>query len=585
MAAIETDWWRRWPGIYQAEKADFERVGADVTEKRASNGQLTLDVRWPLQNGETVDLVVDYSPHHPHCRPRVSSDQFRTAFARHVDPFSGGLCLITQDGDQWNSHQTVAGLIDEQLQKIIDANAVRSEGTPAKAADLEEHAPDPLTAYYDHTCEVMSAVFFDGNAKTVTENFGLLDISIRNRQIQTPERPFEACLDHVNSAAGTRLSTMRGKWRPAGQWKAISGPWVRLDIPRSASADELFSAAQDKSRQLAILQPAMLQQLDQMWSQPFNITGILFQDEMKYDGERFGDAWLFVVSRQNTRGQTERTLARAHRLSDDILARAPSVQPFAGKKIVVLGTGAIGSFVAIELVRSGVAALVLVDHDSVEPGNSVRWPLGQASWGIPKSWALDAHIQLNYPRTKVTAEPRKIGSSFIDSKKGQVNHLKHDADMVRNADLVIDTTASVEVASALSNLCLDVGTDYLMAYATMGAAGGVVLEQPITGRACYVCLLENWASEILPGPPVDESGMIVPVGCNAPTFTGASFDLQEVSLSAVRSASAMLREQGLEHRQTRLAILDFTKSSERRIPEWSLKHVEAQCTRCNQKAD
>lgn len=583
MGTVETDWWRRWPGIYQSEQDAFSQFGAKVTEVRAKNGQLVLAVQWPLAEDKHLDLVVEYSPHHPHCRPRVSSEQLRTDFIRHVDPFTGSLCLITQDGDQWDSNQSVAALINEQLQKIYVANQLHSGGDVASASKVEEHAPDPLSAYYDHTCEPMSVLYFDGGAKSVNGPFGFNTFSIRDRPTRTTKDQFEGYLDRVDSPTSQRLARLRDKWRPSGQWQKVSGPWVRLDVPRQATADELFAMAQKELRRHSVLQPALLARLEQMWRQPFSITSILFQDELNYGSNRFGDAWFCIVSRQSDRGQIKRTLVRTHRLDDDILARAPSAKPFAGKRIVVLGAGAIGSFVTIELARAGAEEVVIADSDIVEPGNSVRWPLGQASWGMPKPTALAAHIQQNFPRTTVSSEGRKIGMSYLGQDGKHINGLKHDLEMVKNADLVIDTTASVEVASALSSLCKDVGTDYLMAYATMGAAGGLIFEQPATGPACYVCLRENWTSGTLAGPPVDETGMIVPVGCNAPTFTGASFDLQEVSMSAMRSAASMLKEQGLERRQTRLANLEFAKFQDRRFPEWSLDEVAARCSRCNPK--
>lgn len=584
MTAIQTDWWRRWPDIYEAETADFGRFGAQVSEKKASNGQLTLDVRWPLQNDEFVDLVVEYSSHHPYCRPRVISETYRNTLSRHVDPFSGTLCLITQDGDQWDSQQTVASLIKEQLVQILRANELRAEGTVEAAADLEEQAPDPLTAYYDHTCEPGSVIHFDGDAKRIPEQFGYSEYSVQSRQIRLEQHSFEACLERVKGPSGKVLCTMRAKWRPAGQPEKQNGPWVRLDPPRNATPEELFEMASAKLKQRAALQPAYLRQLERTWNQPFSITAIFFQDEMRYEGDRFGDAWLFVISRRKQGGKVEHSLARPQRLSDDILARAPSTRPLANRKIAVLGTGAIGSFIAIELARSGVGELVLVDSDIVEPGNSVRWPLGQSSWGFPKAVALQGHLRLNFPRTKVTSEVWKIGSTHVVLKNKSVNGFKHDLEMVRQADLVIDATASVEVACAISNLCKDAATDYLMAYATMGAAGGLVLEQPAGGPSCYVCLSEHWALGSLPGPREDPTGMMVPVGCNAPTFTGASFDLQEVSLAAIRSATAMMAEQENAKRVTRLAILNMTESDSRRHPEWKQYEVSAQCSRCHPKA-
>jgi len=82
-----------------------------------------------------------------------------------------------------------------------------------------------------------------------------------------------------------------------------------------------------------------------------------------------------------------------------------------------------------------------------------------------------------------------------------------------------------------------------MGYATVGLAGGVVARFVHDSKSCLVCLHEHRKDEKhISKPRLDNTGMVTPLGCNAPTFTGGGFDLQEVSLEVVRSAVGLLSE-------------------------------------------
>ncbi|MCA6115261.1 ThiF family adenylyltransferase [Bradyrhizobium sp. WSM 1738] len=81
----------------------------------------------------------------------------------------------------------------------------------------------------------------------------------------------------------------------------------------------------------------------------------------------------------------------------DLTSRAPQASALFNKKVCVIGTGAIGAPVAIDLARNGIKELRLLDSDIMEPGNSVRWPLGASAWGRSKVEALDAFIKSEFP--------------------------------------------------------------------------------------------------------------------------------------------------------------------------------------------
>ncbi|WP_213290835.1 ThiF family adenylyltransferase [Bradyrhizobium sp. sGM-13] len=70
------------------------------------------------------------------------------------------------------------------------------------------------------------------------------------------------------------------------------------------------------------------------------------------------------------------------------------------EKALVVGCGAIGSFASLEMARAGVGEIALLDFDTVQPGKSLRWPLGRIVWGSSKAIALANFIASNYSWTK-----------------------------------------------------------------------------------------------------------------------------------------------------------------------------------------
>ncbi len=109
-----------------------------------------------------------------------------------------------------------------------------------------------------------------------------------------------------------------------------------------------------------------------------------------------------------------------------------------------------------------------------------------------------------------------------------------------------------------------------MGYATLGVAGGVVARFLPTSASCFVCLNEHWKDkQHIPEPRVDDVGVVIPVGCNAPTFTGGGFDLQEISLEMVRTAVGLLSEGNYDPGDWDVAILALKGDRDARmLPQW-----------------
>ncbi len=139
--------------------------------------------------------------------------------------------------------------------------------------------------------------------------------------------------------------------------------------------------------------------------------------------------------------------------------------------------------------------------------------------------ALANFIAENYPWTKANFFPARLGHAFTDVAalpRGLGNVLAPVFDLLRNADVVVDASASEEVQLAMAHYCERFGVAYVVGHATFGVAGGLVARFLPGAEGCFVCLHEHWKDKRIPEPRVDDAGIVIPVGCNAPTFTGVA---------------------------------------------------------------
>lgn len=136
-------------------------------------------------------------------------------------------------------------------------------------------------------------------------------------------------------------------------------------------------------------------------------------------------------------------IAAAHDGDATLHLRAgPDRETLQAVAVAVVGIGAIGSQVADLLARAGVGRLTLVDHDIVRPGNRIRHLALADQDGRPKVDAVKAIID---------AGP---SGAVVNVRQMRVRTPAHAADLLEEADLVIDASAS----GLVTRLLLDAGT-------------------------------------------------------------------------------------------------------------------------------
>lgn len=122
-----------------------------------------------------------------------------------------------------------------------------------------------------------------------------------------------------------------------------------------------------------------------------------------------------------------------------LLARGGATTKLRKARMLLVGCGALGGHVAVNLASLGVGEIHLVDHDKLSSENTFRHVLGRSSLGTSKAVALKRDIEGRYPFISVSADARRI------------EDLMHAPDFEwERFDLVVVTTGDVTLSRRLN---------------------------------------------------------------------------------------------------------------------------------------
>lgn len=193
----------------------------------------------------------------------------------------------------------------------------------------------------------------------------------------------------------------------------------------------------------------------------------------------------------------------------------------AEKRVVVVGAGAIGSFVCDLLARAGVGTVTIYDPDIVRPGNLVRHFVGADAVGLSKPEALKRAIESRpFNSSEIVAVPeaapvpRQVMSLFSDN------------------NLVIDASAAGGTTDMLGKAAT-AGGHHLLSVCIQEEGGVVRVDiiPPLVGVPLAPTEL---------GPPPAREDLTFEAGCGDPVSQTPAFAVIEAASLAARCAVGML---------------------------------------------
>ena len=226
---------------------------------------------------------------------------------------------------------------------------------------------------------------------------------------------------------------------------------------------------------------------------------------------------------------------------DEFYGRGCLASGFINKKILLIGLGAIGSFLAETLVRGGIRDITLSDGDYVEAGNLCRASFEMNSIGDSKASALADKLERISPFCAVKQEGEwyENGLFLCDYKHGEfygnVNYDSQEKFLkeIEKYDLIIDCTASNELLHFLSyavklptqliSVCI---TNHAKDCLFLSNTNGNVFEQ----RKHVLAKIEQDTDNFY----------VAGTGCYSPTFLATASDMLPFTNLVVRKINKSL---------------------------------------------
>lgn len=547
-------WDRRYPGRLQWELDWLSYLGASpqLDEEAFKRGVAVVRFSWVV-DGQTVDLEATFPASYPHVRPQVRFRNGAAKLQRHVSPTDGTICLIGRDGRQWVPELGLARLVDEKL-----AEALNGTG--------EEDPQGEPNEYWWNTAAIRSHsyVLVDSGWDLKGSEQGFFDLRYHADAGRPPV--FRAVVDRILDQDKKVLGRFSGMVPPefADAYTARI-KWVRTDKPLAP-----IDNGKDFQALIAPSGPFGPSTGTQFAKRLFGTLYAIAHPTELTQGV-LSDGWLFclLVNKDPYFIQTLRAGAT------DIGHRVPSVRHLRDTTVAIVGAGAIGAFAALELARNGCGKLRLVEYDQVEPGNSIRWPLGATAWGVRKGEALQQFIESEYPWCAVQLCPVAIGD--VGNAADESAQLRS---VISGADAIVDCAANEGVTNTLWQYAVDLELPLISAWATPPVSGGIVAKfHP--GAACPACLHYAHLDGAIAPPPGngDDAGLLQPPGCAERTFTGPSMSLEEIALETVRLTVDVLAGNQLGSVVETLELVDADGA--RIPPRWRTapldRHTDCRC--------
>lgn len=151
-----------------------------------------------------------------------------------------------------------------------------------------------------------------------------------------------------------------------------------------------------------------------------------------------------------------------------------------GRRVLLVGAGSVGGYVAEALVRSGVGRLTLVDPDRVDGANLGRAPYLTSDIGKSKVAALTARLMSINPAASVTGLPEAVDE--VDPALLRA--------LIQAADLVVAATDDNRAQQRLNHLAYWAGRPAVFIGLYAKAAGGEVIVT-FPGSPCWQCSTGN----------------------------------------------------------------------------------------------
>lgn len=289
-------WWEEFPERLAYEQRALEAAGIayERDESAFARGVLRWRIQMPFK-GEIIPLDVTFPDVYPFFRFQVEAPTL--SLDHHQNPFGKNLCLIGRGTYHWNTTDTVAGLLQEQLPLVLqtgqceDREAVRG---------LEQQQAEPFSDYYPYPPSLV--VIPCSSAVGSGHDYGTFTVTAVGAQGPPPEQFVRGLLSTVRGQAGEVLFEADPALLTAFPGQRLEGTWVRVPQPIRHADQNLF--VKELLERFPAARRARPNKVQGGWLQ---IWGVAFPEEAGWRSED-GEGWVFVCLFSRKESQLVRPL-------------------------------------------------------------------------------------------------------------------------------------------------------------------------------------------------------------------------------------------------------------------------------------
>ncbi len=208
------------------------------------------------------------------------------------------------------------------------------------------------------------------------------------------------------------------------------------------------------------------------------------------------------------------------------LRAGPDAAALSGKCVAVIGSGAIGSHVALLLAESGVNRLRLSDSDVVLPVNVVRHIARSSLAGYDKTRVVKHIIGEHAPWCRVLLHRAVNGPTEVRT-------------LISDADLVIDTTGQTRLSLHLPQVLADAGVPLLSVALYRGGAVARIRRQALRSDTALSLRDHDPRYPTIPRGPGDNPAGLE-LGCSSIVHNAPPASVSATAAATVQEAIAVL---------------------------------------------
>lgn len=156
--------------------------------------------------------------------------------------------------------------------------------------------------------------------------------------------------------------------------------------------------------------------------------------------------------------------------------------PTTYKKVILVGVGSLGSYIASELPKHGVKELLLIDNDELCNDNISRHYLGYEFINSNKATAMECMLSISYPQLKFSAIKEKITRSNVANILDSIDY-----------DLIIVATGNEDMELMINDYIMQRKTFIPAMYCWLegNAVGSHVFMMSNKKDGCFKCMLKQ----------------------------------------------------------------------------------------------